>query len=404
MNAAEFRVEVENELSAILRYWMDRTPDPGNGGFIGRIDEDDQPHPEAPRGQVLNSRILWTFSAAWRHTEQRIYRTTADLAYEYVAEYFLDKEYGGAFWSLDASGRPLDTRKQIYGQAFTLYGLSEYYLATRESAALDQAIGLWEVIEKYSFDSRRKGYYEAFARDWSGLDDPRLSEKDQGDPKTMNTHLHVLEAYTNLYRAWNDPRLLGRIRELLWVFERYIIGDKGHLSLFFSEDWNPRSTLVSFGHDIEAAWLLHEAARVIADGDWIEKTGGLAMELARAAAEGLDVDGGLWYEREDDPAGGHEHGYRIVRQKHWWPQAEAMVGFLQAWQLSDDPVWWQRSVGSWKFVKQYIRAARGEWFWGVDEDHGPIPGQDKAGFWKCPYHNGRACMEIMRRLDRKPTN
>lgn len=395
MNAAEYRAGMENELGAILRYWIDHAPDSCNGGFIGRIDEDDQPHPGAPKGQVLNSRILWTFSAAWRHTEQWIYRAMADMAYEYMADHFLDKEYGGAFWSLDASGRPLDTRKQIYGQAFALYGLSEYYLATGEAAALGQAIALWEVIEKHSSDPRRKGYYEAFTRDWSRLDDPRLSGKDQGDPKTMNTHLHVLEAYANLYRAWTDPQLLDRIRELLLVFDRYIVGASGHLGLFFGEDWTPRSTLVSFGHDIEAAWLLHEAARVIGDGDWIKKTGGLALRLAAAAAEGLDTDGGLWYEREE---GG------LVRQKHWWPQAEAMVGFLQAWQLSGDPAWWQRSVGSWKFVRQYMRAPRGEWLWGVDEDHAPMPGQDKAGFWKCPYHNGRACMEIMRRLQRKPTN
>ncbi|MBS1605261.1 MAG: AGE family epimerase/isomerase [Bacteroidetes bacterium] len=389
MKPAEYRAEMENELGAILHYWMDRAPDPVNGGFIGRIDGDDQPHSEAQKGQVLNSRILWTFSAAWRHTDQRIYRAVADLAYEYLTDHFLDKEHGGAFWSLDAMGTPLDTRKQIYGQAFTLYGLSEYYLATGERAALDQAIALWELIEKHSFHPRRFGYYEAFARDWSRLDDPRLSEKDQGDPRTMNTHLHVLEAYANLYRACNDPRLRDRIRELLLMFERYIVDPSGHLGLFFDEEWVPRSTLVSFGHDIEAAWLLHEAARVIADRDWIEKTGQLALRLAAAAAEGVDADGGIWYERKEG---------RLVRQKHWWPQAEAMVGFLQAWQLSDDPVWWQRSVESWKFVKQYIRAASGEWFWGVDGDHSPMPGQDKAGFWKCPYHNGRACMEIMRRL------
>jgi len=389
MNAAEYRTEAEDELGSILRYWMDRTPDPVNGGFIGRIDADDQPHSEAPKGQVLNSRILWTFSAAWRHTEQRIYRAMADMAYEYVTDHFMDKESGGAWWSLDAAGQPLDTRKQIYGQAFTLYGLSEYYLGTGESAALDQAIALWQLIEKHSFDPRGKGYYEAFARDWSRLDDPRLSEKDQDAPWTMNTHLHILEACTNLYRTWNDPVLLGRIRDLLLVFEKYIVGPSGHLSLFFDEGWVSRSTVVSYGHDIEAAWLLHEAAWVIGDEEWITKTGRLAVQLATAAAEGLDTDGGLWYEMEEG---------RLVRQKHWWPQAEAMVGFLQAWQLSGDPVWWDRSVAAWKFVKHYIRAARGEWFWGVDEDHGPMPGQDMAGFWKCPYHNGRACMEIMRRL------
>jgi mannobiose 2-epimerase len=368
---------------------MERTPDPVHGGFIGRIDEDDQPHPDAPKGLVLNSRILWTFSAALRHTEQQIYRGMAAKAYAYLTDHFMDGEYGGVFWSLDAAGRPLGTRKQIYGQAFAIYGLSEYYLATGESAALDQAISLWELMEKHSFDPVRQGYYEAFARDWSRLDDPRLSEKDQADPKTMNTHLHILEAYTNLYRTWNDPRVLGRIRDLLAVFDRHIIGPSGHLALFFDDSWAGRSTLVSYGHDIEAAWLLHEAAWVIGDEEWITKTGRLAVKLATAAAEGLDTDGGLWYEMEEG---------RLVRQKHWWPQAEAMVGFLQAWQLSGDPVWWQRSVAAWKFVKHYLRAARGEWFWGIDADHGPMPGQDKAGFWKCPYHNGRACMEIMRRL------
>ncbi|WP_431213138.1 AGE family epimerase/isomerase [Puia sp. P3] len=205
----------------------------------------------------------------------------------------------------------------------------------------------------------------------------------------MNTHLHILEAYTNLYRIWNDPAVLGRIRDLLVVFDRYIIGPSGHLELFLTTAGSGAPDLSPTATTSRQPRLLREAAWVIGDDEWITKTGHLATRLATAAAEGLDTDGGLWYETEEG---------RLIRQKHWWPQAEAMVGFLQAWQLSGDPVWWQRSVAAWKFVKHYLRAARGEWFWGVDADHGPIPGQDKAGFWKCPYHNGRACMEIMRRL------
>ena len=394
MNTAGYSAEADRELQAILLYWMENTPDLVHGGFIGRIDGQDRPHPEAPKGLVLNSRILWTFSAAWRSTGQGIWRTIADRAYAYLLDNFLDGDYGGAFWSLNAAGQPLDSRKQIYGQAFALYGLSEYYRASGEKTALDKAVSLFRLIEQHSFDPRQNGYFEAFARDWSLLEDVRLSDKDANDPKTMNTHLHILEAYTNLYHAWPDPLLENRIIGLLDIFERHIIGTDGHLGLFFDADWKKRAGLISYGHDIEAAWLLHEAALVINNNEWITKTGRHALHIAAAAAEGLDTDGGLWYEQED----GH-----LIRQKHWWPQAEAMVGFLQAWQLSGDAIWWQRSLDSWNFVKEHIRSPNGkEWYWGVEEDNSPIPGQDKAGFWKCPYHNSRACLEIIRRLQGAP--
>jgi mannobiose 2-epimerase len=391
MNAADYKAEVDRELNLILRYWMNYTPDNRQGGFVGRVDEADEPHPDAPRGLVLNSRILWAFSAAYHHTGRPVYRPVADRAYEYLLRFFRDKKYGGAFWSIDATGRPLDTRKQIYGQAFLLYGLSEYYRATGERTALDEAISLFGLIEKFSFDPERKGYYEAFDREWSSSDDLRLSQKETNDPKTMNTHLHVLEAYTNLYQCWPDPLLLQQLLRLLEVFDRHIInGTTGHLGLFFNEEWKERSHIISYGHDIEAAWLLHEAALATGDNNWITKTGGLAIKIAAAAAEGLDADGGLWYETENR---------QLIREKHWWPQAEAMVGFLQAWQLSSDDTWWLRSTGAWEFVKNYIRAPAGkEWYWGITAGHTPMPGQDKAGFWKCPYHNSRACLEIMRRL------
>jgi mannobiose 2-epimerase len=390
MNTAGYNAEADLELQAILLYWMENTPDLVHGGFIGRIDGQDRPHPEAPKGLVLNSRILWTFSAAWRSTGHGIYRPTADRAYAYLLHNFLDRDYGGAFWSLNAAGQPLDPRKQIYGQAFALYGLSEYYRASGEKTALDEAVSLFRLIEQHSFDPRQNGYFEAFARDWSLLGDVRLSNKDANDPKTMNTHLHILEAYTNLYHAWPDPLLEGQIIGLLDIFDRYIIGAGGHLGLFFDAYWKKRGGLISYGHDIEAAWLLHEAALVINNNEWITKTSRHALHIAAAAAEGLDTDGGLWYEQEN----GH-----LIRQKHWWPQAEAMVGFLQAWQLSGDAIWWQRSLDSWNFVKEHIRSPDGkEWYWGVEADNSPIPGQDKAGFWKCPYHNSRACLEIIRRL------
>lgn len=391
MTAATYRDEITRELQSILAYWMSNTPDERRGGFFGRLDEHDRPDKDAPRGLVLNARILWTFSAAWRSTGQWIYRPVATRAYEYLRSFFFDKEYGGAYWSVTASGEPLNTRKQIYGQAFALYGLSEYYRAIGDQNVLDQAIGFYQLIERRSYDPRYGGYFEAFDRDWTSLEDLRLSDKDANEKKTMNTHLHVLEAYASLYRVWPNEGLREHIRRLLDVFHIHIIDKRtGHLGLFFTECWEPRSTMVSYGHDIEAGWLLHEAALVIEDAPRTHRMAHLALQLAALVEEGLDVDGGLWYERTDGV---------LVREKHWWPQAEAMVGYLHAWRINGDLRWWRRSTAVWDFVKAHIRDAHnGEWFWGVTGDHTPMPGEDKAGFWKCPYHNTRACLEIMRML------
>ena len=395
MNAAVYREEMRKELHSILQYWMLNTPDEKQGGFIGRIDGNDRPHPEAPKGLVLTSRILWTFSAAWRHTGIWIYRPVADRAYDYLIKHFLDLSSGGFYWSVEAGGRPLNTRKQIYGQAFALYGCSEYYRATGDQAVLDHAITLYRAIEEHSFDPVQGGYFEAFDRDWKPLEDLRLSEKDVNAEKTMNTHLHVLEAYTTLYVVWPDARLRERIRQLLAVFrDRIIDKTTGHLRLFFTPDWQSTSALISYGHDIEAAWLLHEAALTIEDEDWIDTTRDICLKIADRTIDGLDEDGGLWYERES----GH-----LVREKHWWPQAEAMVGFLRAWTISGDPRWLALSAGVWEFVKKYLRDPQGkEWYWGVDAGHRPMSGQDKAGFWKCPYHNSRACLQIIHSLKKIP--
>lgn len=391
MTASAYRDEVKLELQSILEYWMLYTPDEGRGGFFGRIDGDDIPDTDAPKGLVLNARILWAFSAAWRTTGQWIYRPVATRAYEYLMSYFADKEYGGFYWSVTAKGEPLNTRKQIYGQAFALYGLSEYYRAIGDQMVLDQAIALYRLIEDRSRDPRCSGYFEAFDRRWTLLEDLRLSEKDANEKKTMNTHLHVLEAYANLYRVWPNEELRGRIGQLLDLFPAHII-DKttGHLGLFFSECWEPRSTDISYGHDIEAGWLLYETACVIGDQQRKERVSGLAVRLAAVVEAGLDEDGGLWHEQKNGA---------LVREKHWWPQAEAMVGYLYAWRISGEPRWWQRFVAVWNFVKKYIRHPQGmEWYWGVDADHMPMAGDDKAGFWKCPYHNSRACLEIMNLL------
>jgi len=391
MNIGTYGREVEHELESILSWWMENSLDQDCGGFYGKIDNGNKTWPEAPKGVVLNSRILWTFSAAYNYNGNAAWLSVAKRAYEYLLTYFLDRKYGGVYWSVDHTGKPLNDRKQIYGLAFSLYGLSEYYIATKDPVALEQSIGLFRLIELYSYDTLRQGYYEAFSRDWQPLEDLRLSPKDANEKKTMNTHLHVVEAYANLYRCWPDVFLKRQIAGLLEVFFDYIVdGATGHLLLFFDEEWRNRSPVISFGHDIEASWLLQEAATIIGDPRWASTAEQGALTMAIAAAEGLDDDGGLWYEQERD---------LLHREKHSWPQAEAMVGFLNAWQISGQQEWLERSMHNWEFVKKYIKDPRyGEWFWGVTRDHLPMPGQDKAGFWKCPYHNSRACLEIIKRI------
>ncbi len=393
INLSVYQQEAARELDNILAWWMEHTPDKIYGGFYGKIDEANHAEPEAPKGLVLNSRILWTFSAACLQTKKKEYLPVAQRAYEYIISHFLDREYGGMYWSVDYTGYMLNSRKQVYGLSFCIYGLSEYYRATKDQQALDHAISLFRLIEKYSYDGPRKGYYEALSREWKPLHDLRLSEKDANEKKTMNTHLHVIEAYTNLYQVWPDTFLKQQIENLLEVFGRHIIdGKTGHLILFFDENWSARSGIISYGHDIEAAWLLQEAAESIDNRQWIAETKTMAIKIAGAAMEGLDADGGLWYEYD----AGTNH---LARKKHWWPQAEAMVGFLNAYQLSGNEQYLHRSAESWEFIRKHIKDQKnGEWFWGVDAALNPIAGQDKAGFWKCPYHNGRACLEIMKRI------
>jgi len=384
--------EVKTELHNILAYWMLYAEDETNTGFYGKIDNENIIYKDAPKGAVLNARILWTFAAAYNCTKQEKYLVTANRAYNYIQKHFIDKEFGGTFWTVDYKGGPLDTKKQIYALAFLQYACSEYYRCNQLEEAKDLAIGLHVLIEQHSFDKDRGGYFEAFTKEWETIADARLSEKDANEKKTMNTHLHVLESYTNLYRIWPEENLAKSICLLIDNFLNYIVDSQtNHLKLFFDEQWVSKTDIISYGHDIEAAWLIQEAAEVIQDELLIAKAKIVAVKLSAAAMEGLDKDGGLWYEMEND---------HLIKQKHWWPQAEAMVGFFNAWQVSKDERFLQYSLDSWEFVKnKIVDKINGEWLWGLDEAGKPMEGEDKVGLWKCPYHNARACMGIMQRIN-----
>lgn len=386
------RPEIASELAAILEYWKHNTVDKTNGGFWGSIDNENKPDASACKGVVLYSRILWTFSAAYRRDQNQAWLDIAAKAYRYIVDHFIDRKYGGVFWSVDNKGQALNTRKQIYGLAFGIYGLSEYYKATGEDMALHLSVNLYRQIEENSFDKKEGGYFEAFTQGWKLLDDMRLSEKDNNEKKTMNTHLHIIEAYANLYSVWKDEPLLESIKHLLDVFEQHFIdSESSHLRLFMDEHWNSKSTLISFGHEIEAAWLLLHCAETIQNDYYTNRYKETSIRLTEAAAEGLDLDGGLWYEFEPETGG-------LIREKHSWPQAEALIGFLNAFQLTGDEKYLQQLMGVWDFIKNNIKDHQnGEWFWGVHSDYSVMQ-KEKAGFWKCPYHNSRACMEVLNRI------
>ncbi|MDF2188840.1 AGE family epimerase/isomerase [Paraflavitalea sp. CAU 1676] len=394
-----FRTDVEQEFHAILTWWMTHTVDEQYGGFYGSIDHHNVVDILAPKGIVLNSRILWTFSAAWNQTHQQQYLTIATRAYEYIVTHFIDEEMGGVYWTVDHAGHPFDVDKKIYAQAFTLYAFCEYYKATRRDSVKDRAIELYNLIERYSYDREREGYIESFDRSWNTLNDLRLSAKDANEKKSMNTHLHVLEAYTNLYRIWPEDGLRRQITRLIHNFLKHIIHPiTYHQVLFFDEDWHARSTVVSFGHDIETSWLLAEAAHIISDGELMIRVKKISVQMAYAAGRGVDFDGGMWYEQDSATN-------LWVKEKHWWPQAEALVGFFNAWQTSGDRSFLDRTFASWEFIRENIIDREfGEWRWGVLNeanscDRTVMSWEDKAGLWKCPYHNGRACMELLKRID-----
>ncbi len=392
MDLSFFKQEIRIERDAILDFWAKNSLDLVNGGFIGKLDCSGKKDYSSIKGGVLNARILWTFSSAWMATGNSIYQEIADRAFEYMKNHLIDPINGGTYWSVDASGNKLDGRKQIYGLAFAIYGFSEYYKISKNQEALIIAKNLYLEIEKHSFDHKSNGYFEAFAEDWSALSDMRLSDKDLNATKTMNTHLHILEAYTNLYAIFPDKQLADKIENLLTIFNEKIIDSTlGQLNLFFDDDWNSLSKRYSFGHDIEASWLLLDAALAIQKNEMIEIWKNKAILISEIIQKNINPDGSLYHEIDVE----NRH---IDKHREWWVSAEAMVGFLNTYKITNDKKYLNAVFSLWDFIKKHIKdTENGEWHWGVLDEYSKMK-EDKIGFWKCPYHNYRACQEILDRL------
>ena len=379
----------------ILPFWLEKTIDRENGGFYGRIDGHGVLHKEAEKGAILNARILWTFSAAYRVLRKPEYLEAATRAKDYVIAHFYDKEFGGTYWSLDYLGQPKDTKKQFYAIGFMIYGLSEYARATGDKEALDYAIRLFDTIESHSFDRENNGYIEACTREWGEIADMRLSDFDANYPKSQNTHLHIIEPYTNLFRVWKDERLERALRNLINIFTDHILNpETHHLDLFFENDWTRGAGhLESYGHDIECSWLMHEAALVLGDKDVLAKVEPVVQMVTKASEKGLNADGSMIHEANLDT--GH-----VDDDLHWWVQAETVVGFFNIYQYFGDETALDKAERCWQYIKDnLIDRENGEWYWSRHADGTLNTDDDKAGFWKCPYHNGRMCLEIIERTE-----
>lgn len=381
---------ITEELNGILDFWSTRVFNKQTGLFFGRIDNDGNAYPEAALGAVMYTRIIWSFSAGYLYTKKDIYKKRALQAYGILKSFFYDQENGGLYWSVSPTGRPLERRKQIYAQAFGIYALSELYKIIPSEELLKEVTSLFHLIEKHSYDKDNGGYIDAFNEDWQPIEDMRLSEKDMNAPKTMNTHLHVLEAYSNFYSIQKDVLVKERIIQLLSIFRTKIIHpQKRHLQLFFTKDWRSLSLNQSFGHDIEASWLMAEAAENVYGKDVPKSIIDDCNALASTSADGLLTDGSLAYEKT---------GGLMNKERHWWVQAEAWVGFYAMGIRMEEAIYFQYAEGLWSYIQSDIKdEINGEWFWGKDEA-GNVLKEDKVGIWKCPYHTSRACLEILKRL------
>lgn len=393
LELTQLKMQLKNEAQNILEFWL-QFQDNQLGGFycyadfVGNID------PEHNKAVLLHSRILWTFSAAYRLLGDKRYLNAAQHCYQFIIDKALDKQHGGVFWLLDKNGNVTDSQKHVYNQGFAIYALSEFYLATGNKEALSVAMSLFELIESHAYDVAFGGYREAFDCSWNPIENQLVCDTAEGvlAEKSMNTHLHVLEAYTVLHQATQDPRVESQLAALSQIMAEKVVDDTLHYGLFFSRDWHCVSQDVSYGHDIEGTWLMDEAAKQIVNPQLAASITEQSSAMAKVTGEqGVDRDGAVFNELRE--------GYLLDSDRIWWVQAEAMVGFFNAYQKEARPEFLAYTLGCWNIIQSQLKDnVNGEWYWKVNRLGEPYKNTAKVEPWKCPYHNGRACLEMIKRI------
>lgn len=389
--------EIETHLKEKLLPFWEKLKDEENGGYYGYQGYDLTVDPHYEKGCILNSRILWFFSNAYLLLGEERWRKAADHAYQFMVEHCWDQEYGGVFWSVEYDGKVKDSTKHTYNQAFAIYALSSYYDAVKNEAALDRAMELFTLVEEKCTDEY--GYLEAFDRSFQPAGNEKLSENGVMADKTMNTLLHVFEAYTELYRVSNKPEVAERMRRILLIFREKIF-DKvtGRQEVFFDKEYNSLIDLYSYGHDIETAWLIDRGVEVLGDCNYQE----MMVDMTKTLAENI-------YQRAFDGSSVLSEAENGVDDlvRVWWVQAESIVGFINEGQKCGGAAgekYFQAAENVWKYIQNYFidKRENSEWFWSVKPDGQPVE-KPIIEPWKCPYHNGRMCMEVVRRLKKSDT-
>lgn len=384
---SRFVEEIRGELTDhIIPFWRGLRDDQ-NGGFVGLVDFDLTRHPDAVKGCILNSRILWFFSEAFMALGDPALLDEARHAYAMLLR-MTDAENGGVYWALNADGSINDGTKHTYNQAFAIYALSAYHRASKDPEALRRAWALFDVIETRCRDAG--GYLEAFTADWRPESNEKLSENGVMAGRTMNTLLHVMEGYTGLYEADPDPRVRGKLYEIFDILERHVWNPgKRRQEVFFDGDYHSLIDLHSFGHDIETSWLADHTLDVLGDPALTARIHPLLMAMADHTLSAAFTDHGFLNECECG---------RVETSRIWWVQAEALLGFLNAWERTGETRYADAARTQWAYIRDHLidRRPGGEWFWRLDADDRPSD-QPIVEPWKCPYHNGRMCMEVMRR-------
>ena len=375
----------------IIPFW-DRLKDAEYGGLYGGVTYDLDVVKDAPKGGIAAARMLWFYSAVYRILGRESGKENADHMYRFLRDRLIDRAYGGIYWMVAHTGEAPDSRKHVYAQAFAIYGLSEYYRATGEAGALTLAKDIFALIEEKGYDRGCGVYGEEYTRDWTPKDNIELSENGVLAPVTMNTYLHILEAYTNLYKAWSDPHVKKRLASLIADFQHRIYNPRERrFDVYFDKEWRPVLDMRSFGHDIEATWLIYDAVCTIGyDDTGIRR---VIRDVGYAVADtGLDQAGYLWNEWVEGA---------LDKTMVWWPQAEAMVGFYNLYQMTSDTRFAELVEGLWHCITGRLIDPRpgGEWYWSVSPSGNPIR-RDIVMPWKTAYHNGRFHLEFIERMGR----
>lgn len=381
--------EAKKELTEhILPFW-NRLEDTEHGGFYGYMDHDLKLDKNAEKGVILHSRILWFYSNCYLVLKDSECLKKAKGCYDFMVRYCVDREYGGVYWSVNADGSPKDDMKHTYCQAFFIYALSSYYDASRDDSALKLALEMFETVEARCTDE--VAYLEAMSRKWETVENDALSENGLMADKTMNTTLHLLEAYTELYRVSGDERVADRLKFQLRLFlDKIYFKEDARLLVFFNKNLNVIGDIHSYGHDIEATWLMDRACEVLGDETFTEEVSAMNKKIVAHIAKIAYKDGSLLNERDKT---------EINTWRIWWIQAEGVVGFLNAYQKYENAEYMDIARNIWEYIKKEIidRREGGEWFSQVDENGNPAKFKPTVDPWKCPYHNGRMCLEIIKR-------